>query len=377
MQGAARRGSRPEKAREAGRTVRRGDVKENYRWFLNYSPGNESVAARQVALEEPSAVIWTCSNGEHHPCVATSVSRHSTGVPLHGDLRLSWVLAACGISHHNTADLSWYATPSGCFPARVEGGRIQLQHPQHGRCCIPDHWLMSQDGLLINMFKCTKKGHPFPFCNTTLIRSVCEKTVAKIRRIVEHLGVPLPSRPCDATSRDSLERLTAHARATASRGWRMRRYIYPPPPFVKLLHTSGVDVFGGSAGAISRAGCGPPGGWLDDLAPGVVARHLSRSDRAEVGARPRKEVVRLPVVVAPPLTVLGARNRAHVAQVQPIRPLASHKGKHGSTPGGVDPGFSHVGIVLADAAGWRIFSGICRFPRPCVPVPHYTHTAPP
>ncbi|KAJ8867338.1 hypothetical protein PR048_031139 [Dryococelus australis] len=35
-----------------------------------------------------------------------------------------------------------------------------------------------------------------------------------------------------------------------------------------------------------------------------------------------------------------------------------------SIPGGVAPGFSHVGIVPDDAAGGRVFSGISRFPPP-------------
>ncbi|KAJ8888414.1 hypothetical protein PR048_007904 [Dryococelus australis] len=39
-------------------------------------------------------------------------------------------------------------------------------------------------------------------------------------------------------------------------------------------------------------------------------------------------------------------------------------------------GFSHVGIVPDDAAGWRVFSGICHFPRPCIPVLHTHLTSP-
>ncbi|KAJ8890046.1 hypothetical protein PR048_009552 [Dryococelus australis] len=38
-----------------------------------------------------------------------------------------------------------------------------------------------------------------------------------------------------------------------------------------------------------------------------------------------------------------------------------------SIPGGVAPGFSHVGIATDDAAGQRVFSGISRFPRPFIP----------
>ncbi|KAJ8893630.1 hypothetical protein PR048_006230 [Dryococelus australis] len=46
------------------------------------------------------------------------------------------------------------------------------------------------------------------------------------------------------------------------------------------------------------------------------------------------------------------------------RALATHHGDQGFTPG-----FSHVGIVLDDAACRRVFSGYCRFPRPCIPAP--------
>ncbi|KAJ8896990.1 hypothetical protein PR048_002336 [Dryococelus australis] len=52
-------------------------------------------------------------------------------------------------------------------------------------------------------------------------------------------------------------------------------------------------------------------------------------------------------------------------------------GEPGSIPGGVAPGFSHGEIVSADAAGWRVFSGISRFPRTCIPAPlHALLTSP-
>ncbi|KAJ8878236.1 hypothetical protein PR048_018813 [Dryococelus australis] len=44
--------------------------------------------------------------------------------------------------------------------------------------------------------------------------------------------------------------------------------------------------------------------------------------------------------------------------------LATHLGEPGSIPGGVAPGFPHVGIVPDDAADRRVFSGISRFPSP-------------
>ncbi|KAJ8881425.1 hypothetical protein PR048_017906 [Dryococelus australis] len=45
-----------------------------------------------------------------------------------------------------------------------------------------------------------------------------------------------------------------------------------------------------------------------------------------------------------------------------VRLLSSHLGETGSNPGGVALGISYVGIVKDDAAGWRIFAEISRFP---------------
>ncbi|KAJ8888309.1 hypothetical protein PR048_007796 [Dryococelus australis] len=47
-----------------------------------------------------------------------------------------------------------------------------------------------------------------------------------------------------------------------------------------------------------------------------------------------------------------------------VRLLASHIGEPGSIPGGVAPGFSHVGIVPYDFTGLRVFSGISYFSSP-------------
>ncbi|KAJ8883905.1 hypothetical protein PR048_015760, partial [Dryococelus australis] len=44
-----------------------------------------------------------------------------------------------------------------------------------------------------------------------------------------------------------------------------------------------------------------------------------------------------------------------------VRPLTSHQGEQSSIPGGVAPGFWHVGIVPDDATGRRVFSGIFHF----------------
>ncbi|KAJ8878952.1 hypothetical protein PR048_019556 [Dryococelus australis] len=48
--------------------------------------------------------------------------------------------------------------------------------------------------------------------------------------------------------------------------------------------------------------------------------------------------------------------------------LTSHLGEPGSIPGGVTPGFSHVGIVPGYSAGRSVFSGISCLPGPYVPV---------
>ncbi|KAJ8868758.1 hypothetical protein PR048_030298 [Dryococelus australis] len=50
-----------------------------------------------------------------------------------------------------------------------------------------------------------------------------------------------------------------------------------------------------------------------------------------------------------------------------VRLLASQLCEQGLIPGGVTPGFSHVGIVPDDVAGWRVFSGIFRSPYTLIP----------
>ncbi|KAJ8872335.1 hypothetical protein PR048_025939 [Dryococelus australis] len=61
-----------------------------------------------------------------------------------------------------------------------------------------------------------------------------------------------------------------------------------------------------------------------------------------------------------------------------VRLLASHLGKPRSIPGEVAPGYSRVGIMVGDAAGRRVSSGISRLPpppplpRPCILAPRFT-----
>ncbi|KAJ8874454.1 hypothetical protein PR048_025303 [Dryococelus australis] len=73
-----------------------------------------------------------------------------------------------------------------------------------------------------------------------------------------------------------------------------------------------------------------------------------------------------------------ARRRPHIFMyLLCIILLASHEGEPGSIPGRVTPGFSQLGIMLDDAAGRRVFSGIFRFPCPFIPVLLHPHLASP
>ncbi|KAJ8880576.1 hypothetical protein PR048_017046 [Dryococelus australis] len=56
-----------------------------------------------------------------------------------------------------------------------------------------------------------------------------------------------------------------------------------------------------------------------------------------------------------------------------VRLLFCHLGEPVSIPGGVFPGFSHVGIVQLVGS---FFSGISCFPRPCIPLLHTHLTSP-
>ncbi|KAJ8867284.1 hypothetical protein PR048_031083 [Dryococelus australis] len=60
-----------------------------------------------------------------------------------------------------------------------------------------------------------------------------------------------------------------------------------------------------------------------------------------------------------------------------VRLLANHPGEQGSILGGVAPGFSHVGLVPDDAAGWRVFPESSRFRHPCIPPLLDTHPTSP
>ncbi|KAJ8880813.1 hypothetical protein PR048_017284 [Dryococelus australis] len=68
-------------------------------------------------------------------------------------------------------------------------------------------------------------------------------------------------------------------------------------------------------------------------------------------------------------TVRDKRSRAVVECYTTLLPPR----ELGNLPVGVIPLFSHVGIVQDDAARQRVFSGISRFPRPCIPALLHPH----
>ncbi|KAJ8866878.1 hypothetical protein PR048_032740 [Dryococelus australis] len=80
-----------------------------------------------------------------------------------------------------------------------------------------------------------------------------------------------------------------------------------------------------------------------------------------------------------PVLLLAARRFLKLGMPFPfcLSVLASHKGKPGSIPDGVAPGFSHVRIVSDDAFGRRVSSGISRFPHPFILTLLHTHLASP
>ncbi|KAJ8865791.1 hypothetical protein PR048_033313 [Dryococelus australis] len=108
----------------------------------------------------------------------------------------------------------------------------------------------------------------------------------------------------------------------------------------------------------SHAGIGP-----DDATGRRVFSGISRFPRPLIGSQ------ELPVTSCPNLFTHSRRFHAGAAVAQWLAQLVSHQGDPGSIPGGLTPGFSHVGVVLDDAACRRAFSGNSSFPRPCIPAP--------
>ncbi|KAJ8895063.1 hypothetical protein PR048_000388 [Dryococelus australis] len=77
-----------------------------------------------------------------------------------------------------------------------------------------------------------------------------------------------------------------------------------------------------------------------------------------------------------PLTTISASHDLWGRGGVMVRPPASHLGEPDSIPGGAAPRiFACVGIAPHDAAGRRVFSGISRIPRPCIPALLHIHLA--
>ncbi|KAJ8888465.1 hypothetical protein PR048_007955 [Dryococelus australis] len=117
-----------------------------------------------------------------------------------------------------------------------------------------------------------------------------------------------------------------------------RKASIPPSPLATALQEEKMDLLGAQRRLItSSVGREPDGGasvaqWVEN----AIVGHSS-----PVGIAPDSGVVREAAV-----------NKANRFRL---------------IPDGVTPGFSHVGIVLDDAAGWRVFSRISRFLRSCIP----------
>ncbi|KAJ8867274.1 hypothetical protein PR048_031073 [Dryococelus australis] len=111
----------------------------------------------------------------------------------------------------------------------------------------------------------------------------------------------------------------------------------------------------------------PLTGALSDIRPVKLATMDGKTSPDEVANQNT-----VPAVVAGELYLhLGFRSHTCMRSSDGavVRALASHHGDPGSIPGGLTPRFSHVGIVLDDAACRRVLSGHSRFPRPCIPAP--------
>ncbi|KAJ8884522.1 hypothetical protein PR048_016379 [Dryococelus australis] len=78
-----------------------------------------------------------------------------------------------------------------------------------------------------------------------------------------------------------------------------------------------------------------------------------------------------------PSALAYRRCSAPASNHPPVRMLTSYQCEPDSIPGAVAPRFSHMGIVSDDATAQWVFSGISRFPRPCIPAPLHTHLASP
>ncbi|KAJ8897132.1 hypothetical protein PR048_002478 [Dryococelus australis] len=111
--------------------------------------------------------------------------------------------------------------------------------------------------------------------------------------------------------------------------------------------------------------CAQSGGCCTEVGTAGLWRSSPRPHHEEVRRRPPLSVV------------LYRRCMVHSGLSpgrggQAVSTLAFQQCELGSIHGRV-PEFLHVGIVPDDAVGWRVFSGISRFPRPFIPALLHTH----
>ncbi|KAJ8868575.1 hypothetical protein PR048_030113 [Dryococelus australis] len=110
---------------------------------------------------------------------------------------------------------------------------------------------------------------------------------------------------------------------------------------------------------------------------------VARESGLSFNSRENKELGQTPACLVQKDAYKQMADRKKVARVSEVLTLprsgvvvrlhASHLGKPSSIPDVVAHGFLYIGIVPGDAAGQRVFSGISRFPHPCIMAPLHTH----
>ncbi|KAJ8880306.1 hypothetical protein PR048_016772 [Dryococelus australis] len=100
----------------------------------------------------------------------------------------------------------------------------------------------------------------------------------------------------------------------------------------------------------------------------IGSQDLDVKSRPNFVAHSRSSVLRFSVIRLPRVPDFGTKRL-----LLQVSLLASHQDEPDAIPGQVIPGFSHVGIVLDDAAGRRVFSGISRFPHLFILALLHTH----
>ncbi|KAJ8886090.1 hypothetical protein PR048_012299 [Dryococelus australis] len=126
-------------------------------------------------------------------------------------------------------------------------------------------------------------------------------------------------------------------------------------------------------GAPELKGCWGGGGRSPNKNPADQRHRPAQFPLAEIRELPGRELS--PVHLGGRRTCLFIFNGASVDDRLACSP--PEKAKRVQSTFGATPRCSQVGIVLDDATSWRFFSGISRFPRPCIPAPLLTHVASP